>query len=181
MFELLSYIGVVDQMMLQNIYKLVLEESLPFDIGFLFLVNMGIMGFEILTEIAGGEFNGLPLQALSYLARSEVIIQEIVIPSVMNDLSSSIDPKKKTTALTILSKFHNLTASPKIMSKLVKLYEDEKEANDKNRNLIASILRSSGMQGEKQLTKLLKSANNNRHKIPLINVMAWKVPNEIQL
>lgn len=54
MFELLAYIGVVDEIMIQNIYKLVLEESLPFDIGFLYLVNMGIIGFEILIEIAGG-------------------------------------------------------------------------------------------------------------------------------
>lgn len=40
--------------MIQNIYKLVLEESLPFDIGFLYLINSGILGFEILVEIAGG-------------------------------------------------------------------------------------------------------------------------------
>ena len=54
MFELLSLIGVIDEVSIQNIYKLILEQSLPFDIGFLYLVNMGIRGLEFLVEIAGG-------------------------------------------------------------------------------------------------------------------------------
>ena len=175
-FELLAYIGVADEEMVQNVQKLMLEESLPVDIGVLYLVNMGIRGMEVLAEIVGGDFKGVSMEVLGHLARSETIMQEILIPTLANDICTG-DNKKRTTALAALNRFFHLTSDPKITSSLAKLLED----GNIDRSLLASTLRSSGPEGEKELIKYLKSSKNNKHKLPILSVMPWRVPHEMEM
>jgi hypothetical protein len=176
--ELLAIIGVADEEMLQSVSRMMLEEQIPFDLGFLYLCNMGYPGIFTLVDIANKDFNDVPLNIMDHLSRCEGILQEIVIPAVCNDLfSSAVDHRRKITSLAILNRMNRLVKDQKTVSSLVKMLIE----GAMDRGLLASTIRASGDVGEQLLLKLLANNSNNKIKLPIISVLPWRVPDSIDL
>jgi hypothetical protein len=150
-----------------------LEERIPFDLGFLYLCNMGYQGIFTLVDIANKDFNDVPLTIMDHLSRCECILQDIIIPTVCNDLlSQTVDHRRKITALAILNRMNRLVKDQKVMSVLVKMLVE----GTMDRGLLASAIRATGENGEQLLLKLLTGGNNNKIKLPIISVLPWRVP-----
>lgn len=142
--ELLAILGVADEDMLQTVSRMMLEDEIPFDLGFLYLCNMGYPGIFTLVDIANKDFNDVPLNIMDHLSRCETILQEIVIPTVCNDLfSSTVDSRRKVTALAILNRIHRLVKDQKVVASLMKMLVE----GTLDRGLLASAVRATGEVG----------------------------------
>jgi hypothetical protein len=176
--ELLALVGVVDEQLLESVSRMMLEEQIPFDLGFLYLCNMGYPGLFTLIDIANKDFNEIPLLILDHLSRCESVLKDIVIPALLSDLTSSnTDHRRRVVSVAVLGRLNNLLTDQKALSLLCRMLSD----GTMDRGLLAAAVRASGELGEEMLLKLLTAAGNNKVKLPIISVLPWKVPEDLQM
>lgn len=137
------------------------------------LMNLDFPGFYALCFILNREFNTTPNFILNKMANSEKIQNELIIPSLINDIASSQDIKKKISALNALNRMFHLISS----SGIIPILTDHLKEGLLDRQLISSCLRGAGEEGEKALIKIIKNTNNHKIKLAILSVLPWRNEN----
>lgn len=137
------------------------------------LMNLDFPGFYALCFILNREFNTTPNFILNKLANTEIILIELIIPSLINDIASSQDIKKKISALNALNRMFHLISS----SGIIPILTTHLKEGLLDRQLICSCLKGAGEEGEKTLLKIIKNTNNNKIKLAILSVLPWRTEN----
>lgn len=139
--------------------------------AYLALLNLEYPGFYALCYILNREFTDTPDFILNKLANSTQIQTLVVVPALLNDLSTPIDNKKKIQSLNALNRMYSLIAQGGGLPILIQLLKE----GILDRVLIASCLRAAGPEGETILLKLLKNSNISKIKEAIISALAWRI------
>ena len=70
---------------------------------------MGYAGLSTLVHLARQDFKEIPHRILDYLSRTEEIIQELLVPTLVNDLEIAKN-KEKYIILSILNRLNNMAS-----------------------------------------------------------------------
>ena len=133
-----------------------LENKMNFMLCFMLLSNMGFGGLAALVHLARQDFKEIPLLILDNLSRSEEIICELIIPTLVEDLINTKNKgREREIILSILNRLGSLVSSSaedyQKNTKFFQLLIELMQNNHADRGFISSVLRSSGLEGEKIL------------------------------
>jgi hypothetical protein len=129
-----------------------LDENIPAlqDTTFFALVSLDYPGLYALVDVANRDFNDISLFILNKLAEVPEIQTLIVIPSLLNDMQTAQDSKKRHQALAALNRMysHNIRAGslPVLVSAL--------QEGTLERQALASTIRGVGEIGEQTLLRV---------------------------
>ena len=157
-----------------------LENKMSFMLCFMLLSNMGFGGLAALVHLAGQDFKDIPLLILDNLSRSEEVISQLIIPTLVEDLINSRNKgKEKEIIFSILNRLGGLVSSStenfQQNTKFFQLLIELMQNNHSDRGFISSVLRSSGLEGEKILLEFMVQApNNEKIMLPIVSVLPWR-------
>ena len=135
------------------------------------LIQFGAPGLELLVYIANKDYHGLQLQILQKLAQLHFIQREIIVPSIINDLTSN-DTFKRHSALAALNRCYGLVYESGGIRNLTGMLEE----GSAERQLISCAIRASGNEGEQLLVKILKYHQNTKIRIAAASVLGLRLP-----
>jgi hypothetical protein len=108
---------------------------------------MGYVGLHYLINIANQDFNELTNKILDHLSRTEIIITELIIPTLLFDINENVNPKQKDIALAALNRLNGLISSEETLHCLKNLIFN----NTIDKRILISTLRAAGAEGERIL------------------------------
>jgi hypothetical protein len=130
-----------------GILKNVLTQYYHFDMVPHVVVAMLQLGFDGLREvidIAERDVQGLQTQILEVLIQMRVMQRLIIVPSILAQLNQSSDPVVKQESLAMLNRLGTLVWESGGLPLLIELLDQ----GSVDRHLVASVLRTSGFEGE---------------------------------
>ena len=154
------------------------EEKVDFELGFLVLSNQGETGLIYLFDIANRDIPNLSNKILDYLGRTESIITELIVPLLLEDITSTSHSKYKDIALSILNRLGPIISNPKIIDSLIDLLSDPTI----DKKILLATIRSLGLDGEKVLLEVINSRVYSENIVSLaLSVLSWRVPSKIAM
>lgn len=114
------------------------------------LQRLDYPGLQALLELTAREYNDLPLFILNKLARCPEIQASIIVPALINELST-VDAKRRLHALAAMNRMSGAISRGGAVPLLVTLMLE----GSLDRSLIASTLLAAGELGEQALLKVM--------------------------
>ena len=139
------------------------------------LLQLGYEGLKTIIELATKDYNKLQPFILCNLLQVRAIQRVILVPSILSQLNSSQgNSLTKVHNLAMLNRLGQLVWEAGGLPILVSLIEE----GNIDRQLVASVLRTSGKEGEAILLKLLKFHKNERVRMAAASVLSYRLPED---
>lgn len=124
------------------------------------------------------DFNNLQSFILSNLLQIRAIQRIILVPSILSQLNLSENSIKKQEYIALLNRLGTLVWESGGLPIVMDLLEE----GSVDRQLLASVLRTSGDEGEDLLIKIIKYHKNFKVRMAAASVCAYRLPlNDRQL
>lgn len=120
-----------------------IEEEQWFEPAFLVLTNQGRTGYTYLADIAHRDIFGLSNKILDHLSRTELIIVELIIPTLIEDVMDQNLNRHRDLSLAALNRLAPLLNQPSVLEELTSLLLD----STIDKKLLLSTIRCSGALG----------------------------------
>jgi len=114
------------------------------------LADFDYPGLFALLDLTNKDFDELPLDILNRLAQVPEIQARVIVPSLLNSLSSG-DSKKKYSSLAALNRMFGMIRYGGGLPVLINLLNE----GNIEREIIASCIMASGPSGEQTLLKVI--------------------------
>ena len=151
--EIITFVGPhsVSFSNIKMLSSLLTDDSKPLlqEKAFHALQRLDYPGLQALLELTSREFNDLPLYILNKIAQSPEIQASIIVPALINEFTS-IDSKRRASALAAMNRMYGAISRGGAVPSLVNLMQE----GSLDRLLIASTLLASGELGEQALLKV---------------------------
>jgi hypothetical protein len=174
--EIVALIGphAISYNNIKLLVAILIDEAIPLlqEKAFLCLANLDYPGLYALLDIANKDFNEIPLFVMNSLAQTQELQLCVVIPSLLNDINSSQDPKKRISSLAALNRMKSLIWQGGALPILITILNE----GQVDRQLVVSTIRACGEVGEQTLLKILKTTNNYKIKLAIATVLSWRLP-----
>lgn len=135
------------------------------------LMCMDEEGIRTLIELASKDYQDYQNYILNNLIQTPHIQKIIIIRALLNEVYSS-DFQRRNTALAALNRMHDLVDDPDNLEKLESFFGEPKIKKD----FIASILRTSGTEGEMILLNEIKTNKDFAVRTAIANVFSYRLP-----
>lgn len=137
------------------------------------LLQLGYEGLRHLVELATKDYNRLQPLILANLLHIRAIQRVILTPSILSQLNNAgSNQMQRVENLAMLNRLGQLVWEAGGLPILVSLIEE----GNVDRQLVASVLRTSGKEGEAILLKLLKYHKNERVRMAAASVLSYRLP-----
>ncbi len=84
---------------------------MEFDLCFLVLSNCGFTGLGYLVNLALREISPLSVKILDSLSRTESVLKEVVVPTLLLDVQEANHPRQRDIALAALNRLTGVCGS----------------------------------------------------------------------
>lgn len=112
------------------------------------------MGLAYLIDLAQRDIVNLSSRILDELSRSEAILMEVLVPTLVQDVMDVNLSRHRDLSLAALNRLAPLlSSSPDILCQLTSLLHD----NTIDKKLLLATIRSSGLIGEQTLLDIIAS------------------------
>jgi len=139
------------------------------------LVKLGFAGFQAIVDIASKDYNSLQSFLLHHLLQLRQVQRIILVPAILAQLGQS-DTAKKQECLALLNRLNTLVWESGGLPILVDLIEE----GNIDRQLVASVLRTCGEEGEQLLLKMLKFHKNHKVRMAAASVLSYRLPIDVR-
>ena len=136
------------------------------------MIQVGFDGLRELIDVAERDVNGLQDQIVSVLIQMRVLQRLIIAPSILAQINQSADPLVKQECLAMLNRLGTLVWESGGLPLIIDLLDQGLV----DRQLLASVLRTSGLEGEQLLIKLLKFHQNAKVRGASASVLPYRLP-----
>lgn len=136
------------------------------------MVQIGFEGLRELLDIAERDINGLQDQIVSLLIQMRIMQRLVIVPSILAQINQSYDPLVKQESLAMLNRLGTLVWESGGLPLIIELLDQGMV----DRQLLASVLRTSGGEGEQLLIKLMKFHQNDKVRASAAAVLAYRLP-----
>ena len=135
------------------------------------LMCMEYEGIRTLVELASKDYQDYQNYILNNLIQTPHIQKIIIIRALLNELYSN-SSQRRNIGLSALNRLHDLVNDPDTLEKLDNFFNEPKISKE----FIASILRTSGIEGEDILLDELKNNKNFEVRRAIANALSYRIP-----
>ena len=135
------------------------------------LMCMEYEGIRTLVELASKDYQDYQNYILNNLIQTPHIQKIIIIRALLNELYSN-SSQRRNIGLSALNRLHDLVNDPDTLEKLDNFFNEPKISKE----FIASILRTSGIEGEDILLEELKNNKNFEVRRAIANALSYRIP-----
>lgn len=136
------------------------------------MIQIGFEGLRELLDIAERDINGLQDQIVSVLIQMRIMQRLVIVPSILAQLNQNPDSVVKQESLAMLNRLGTLVWESGGLPLIIELLDQGLV----DRQLLASVLRTSGGEGEQLLIKLMKFHQNEKVRASAAAVLAYRQP-----
>lgn len=111
---------------------------------------------------------------MSILIQMRVMQRLIIVPSILAQINQSVDPLTKQECLAMLNRLGTLVWESGGLPLIIELLDQGLV----DRQLLASVLRTSGLEGEQLLIKLLKYHQSEKVRSAAASVLPYRLPED---
>jgi hypothetical protein len=135
----------------------------------------GFDGLQEIIEIAEKDMiPGLQTHVLEVLIQMRVMQRLIIVPSILAQLNSSTDTLIKQESLAMLNRLGTLVWESGGLPLIIETLDQ----GAVDRQLLASVLRTSGYEGEQLLLKLLRHHKDQKVRSSAASVLSYRLPED---
>ena len=135
------------------------------------LMCMEYEGINTLIELASKDYQDYQTYILNNLIQTPHIQKIIIIRALLNEIYSN-DSYRRNIALAALNRMHDLVDEDETLNTLQSLFNEPKVKKD----FIASILRTSGEEGEMILLNEIKTNKDFNVRAAIANAFSYRIP-----
>lgn len=138
------------------------------------MIQVGFEGLRELLDIAERDINGLQDRIVQMLIQMRIMQRLVIVPSILAQINQSHDSLTKQECLAMLNRLGTLVWESGGLPLIIELLDQ----GVVDRQLLASVLRTSGREGEQLLIKLLKYHKNEKVRASAAAVLPYRLPTD---
>jgi hypothetical protein len=139
------------------------------------LLQLGFSGLQIVVDLAARDFNSMQPALLATLLNVRTVQRIILVPSILSQLNhTGLTVHQRQELLALLNRLGTLVWEAGGLPILVSLLDD----GQVDRQLVCSVIRTSGSDGEQLLLKLLKYHKNEKVRMAAACVLSHRLPSD---
>ena len=139
------------------------------------LLQLGFSGLQIVVDLAARDFNSMQPALLATLLNVRTVQRIILVPSILSQLNhTGLTVHQRQELLALLNRLGTLVWEAGGLPILVSLLDDGLV----DRQLVCSVILTSGSEGEQLLLKLLKYHKNEKVRMAAACVLSHRLPSD---